>query len=205
MEASTAGPRVARGEADADRVAEIITAAFHHDPVWGWAFPDESRRSAQHAVFWRFHVDAAIPHEWIWLSANRGAAAIWLPPGVPELSEQDVARLGPMLTALVGPAQAGVLMEIADRFEAAHPHPEPHYYLSLLGTHPDHRGNGIGVQLVADNLELIDASGTAAYLESTNPANNARYERLGFTQIGEFSLPGDDAPPVATMWRDAHG
>ena len=61
----------------------------------------------------------------------------------------------------------------------------------------------LDLNFVADNLELIDASGTAAYLESTNPANNARYERLGFTQIGEFSLPGDDGPPVATMWREA--
>ena len=31
--------------------------------------------------------------------------------------------------------------------------------------------------LLADNLALIDAERMPAYLESTNPANNARYER----------------------------
>ncbi len=43
-----------------------------------------------------------------------------------------------------------------------------------------------------------------AYLKSTNPANNARYERHGFVQIGEFSLPGD-GPPAATMWLETRG
>jgi hypothetical protein len=57
--------------------------------------------------------------------------------------------------------------------------------------------------LLADNLKLIDAKGMPAYLESTNPANNPRYERLGFVQVGEFLLPGKDGPPVATMWREA--
>jgi hypothetical protein len=40
------------------------------------------------------------------------------------------------------------------------------------------------------------------YLESSNPANNHRYERLGFAKIGEFFPPSSDIP-VTTMWRDA--
>ena len=38
-------------------------------------------------------------------------------------------------------------------------------------------------------------------LESTNPANDRRYERIGFKKVGSFSTP-DDAHTVATMWRD---
>jgi hypothetical protein len=56
--------------------------------------------------------------------------------------------------------------------------------------------------LLADNLEQIDAEGVPAFLESSNPANNARYERLGFRQVGEFSTP-DGTRRVATMWREA--
>jgi hypothetical protein len=40
-----------------------------------------------------------------------------------------------------------------------------------------------------------------AYLESSNPDNNGRYERIGFRRVGEFSTP-DDRHTVATMWRD---
>ena len=103
---------------------------------------------------------------------------------------------------MVGAEQTAILLEIFDRFEGSHPRDRPHYYLSLLGTHNDHRGKGIGMGLLADNLAAIDAEGMPAYLESTNPANHARYERLGFVQVGEFSLPSD-GPQVATMWREA--
>ena len=86
------------------------------------------------------------------------------------------------------------------QFEAAHPHDEPHYYLSFVATHDDHRGQGIGEQLLAQNLALIDAEHLPAYLESSNPKNLTRYGRLGFEPRDEFTLP-DDGPTVTTMWR----
>ena len=88
------------------------------------------------------------------------------------------------------------------QFEAAHPHDEPHYYLSFVATHDDHRGHGIGEQLLATNLERIDAEHQPAYLESSNPKNLARYGRLGFVPRDEFTLPGN-GPTVTTMWRPA--
>jgi GNAT superfamily N-acetyltransferase len=90
---------------------------------------------------------------------------------------------------------------LLDRFEASHPREEAHYYLSLLGTDPDRRGEGLGKALLIQNLKLMDAEGIPAFLESSNPANNARYEQLGFRQLGEFTTP-DGARTVATMWRD---
>ncbi len=197
-------PRVAT-TADAEAVTEIFTGAFHDDPVWGPAFPDPARRAGQQAVLWRFYFDNAAPHRWVWLGAEGGAAALWIPPGRPEIAPEAEPLVEPMLTELVGAEQAAVLLEISKRFEAAHPRDHPHYYLSLLGTHPEQRGGGLGMRLLADNLARIDAEGMPAYLESTNPANHARYERLGFAQVSEFELPGKDAPPVATMWREARG
>ena len=55
--------------------------------------------------------------------------------------------------------------------------------------------------LLADNLRRTDAEGIPTFLESSNPAINARYERLGFRQVGEFTTP-DGARTVATMWRE---
>ncbi|MGZ6342745.1 MAG: GNAT family N-acetyltransferase, partial [Candidatus Limnocylindrales bacterium] len=70
----------------------------------------------------------------------------------------------------------------------------------LLGTHPAHRGRGIGMELLQHNLGRIDAFGAPAYLESSNPANDHRYERLGFKRRGQFTLP-EQGPVVTTMWR----
>ncbi len=55
--------------------------------------------------------------------------------------------------------------------------------------------------LLAANLAQIDALGLPAYLESSNPANDARYERLGFVRVGEFSAPRG-GPTVGCMWRE---
>jgi ribosomal protein S18 acetylase RimI-like enzyme len=92
-------------------------------------------------------------------------------------------------------------MQLLERFEASHPRDDPHYYLSLLGTAERHRGRGLGMALLGDNLRRIDEDGKPAYLESSNPANNRRYERAGFRLTGEFKTP-DDARTVATMWRE---
>ncbi len=54
--------------------------------------------------------------------------------------------------------------------------------------------------LLDENLALIDAEGGAAYLESTNPANDRLYEGRGFTRVGEFRAPGE-GPVVACMFR----
>ena len=83
---------------------------------------------------------------------------------------------------LIGP-HADEVLELLERFDAHHPRDEPHYYLSLLGTHPDHRGNGRGMGLLAANLATIDDLAMPAYLESSNRANDHRYERLGFVRL----------------------
>lgn len=92
-------------------------------------------------------------------------------------------------------------MELLARFDAAHPHDQPHYYLSLLGTHPSHAGRGTGMALLAESLARIDREWMPAYLESSNPANNHRYQRHGFETVGGFCPPGSDIP-VTTMWRN---
>jgi hypothetical protein len=56
--------------------------------------------------------------------------------------------------------------------------------------------------LLEHNLALIDAEGMPAYLESSNPANDSRYERRGFLRVGEFTRP-DDQVTVGTFWRDS--
>ena len=38
--------------------------------------------------------------------------------------------------------------------------------------------------LLAATLERVDAEGAPAYLESSNPINTPRYERLGFSVCG---------------------
>ena len=125
---------------------------------------------------------------------------MWVPPGCPELTESDEAELESMLQRSLG-ARSQLIMEVFEQFESAHPHERDHYYLSLLGTHTAHRGSGLGMGVLADNLAQLDKMQMPAYLESTNPANLKRYESVGFAVFGAFQLP-NGGPTVTTMWRD---
>lgn len=54
---------------------------------------------------------------------------------------------------------------------------------------------------MAPMVERCDREGVAAYLENSNPANEAFYVRHGFVATGPLDLP-DGAPPMTAMWRD---
>jgi GNAT superfamily N-acetyltransferase len=187
-------------EADAEAVAELFALAFYEDPLWSWAFPDSAKRLEQHRLWWGLYVHSALPYGWVWVTEDGGAASLWIPPGEPELSEEDEARAEPLLRQLLG-SQADDVLALLEGFDANHPGERPHYYLSLLGTHPNHRGRGEGMGLLAENVARIDELGMPAYLESSNPANDHRYERLGFAQVAEFAAPGGE-PTVGCMWRE---
>jgi ribosomal protein S18 acetylase RimI-like enzyme len=181
---------------DLQRAVATVTAAFASDPVWSWAFPD----SDELELWWRLLMENAFRNSWISALGDYRAVSVWIPPGASELSDAEEQRIEPLLDKLAG-SRAPQVAQLLDRFDEAHPKDVPHYYLSLLATHPAHRGHGLGMSLVAEKLAQIDAESTPAYLESSNPANHARYERAGFERVGSFSSP-DGSCTLATMWRE---
>jgi GNAT superfamily N-acetyltransferase len=197
-----AGPefRVATA-ADLDAIGETLGRAFDGDPVWGWCFEGETRERklvGMSGVF-RFAAAAALDHGWVRLAGDAAAVALWIPAGEPEMSPADEARFPDAVREVCTPTATARVLTLMEAFDANHPHEPPHFYLSLLGTHPDHAGSGIGMSLVASNLAEIDALGAPSFLESSNPANVARYERAGFHPSRDVELVGGLS--ATQMWR----
>lgn len=182
--------------ADADRIARTIGEAFAHDPTWCWAFPDPNARLR----YWKVCAREALRYPWTLRTDSCEAVSIWIPPDGSEFSSQTAAQLPTLLAALVG-RRAEEVGELIRRFGEAHPRAEPHYYLSLLGVADAHRGRGLGMALLRENLARIDAQGMPAYLESSNPKNNHLYESVGFVRVVSFEAPGG-GPVVTGMWRN---
>jgi GNAT superfamily N-acetyltransferase len=199
MTRPTDDPQVVTAER-ADTAVRILVDSFYRDPLWSWAMPDDDRRRAQHRAVWALFVEAAVPHSWVWLTGNGSATSLWIPPGVSELTDEQAEQFEPMLVDLMGAGAARVLQAF-DVLDQGHPHDEPHYYLSLLGTDPARLGHGYGLGLLAANLRRIDELGLPAYLEASNEANVPLYARYGFRPRARLVMP-DDGPDVVTMWRD---
>jgi len=180
---------------DARHIIDVLAVAFLDDPTWSWAFPDPVIRRR----YWQLSVEGALRYPWVFRTTGFETVSIWIPPDGTEFSAEDEERLPDLLTELVG-SRASDVAELLLRFGEAHPRHEPHYYLSLLGTGEEHRGRGLGMALLQENLDRIDAERMPAYLESSNPGNNRRYESLGFVPVVSLRAPGD-GPVVTGMWR----
>ncbi|WP_407555477.1 GNAT family N-acetyltransferase [Streptomyces sp. Pv4-95] len=185
---------------DIDAIVDAMTTAFFQDPLWGPAFPDEPRRAMQAAAMWRLYVTSAQRYPWTLVTPGVEAAAVWIPPNGTELTPHEEAGLEELLTQAAGTEAAKAILAIYAQLEAAHP-TEPCFYLTLLGVHGNHRGKGLGMGLLAESLIRIDALGAPAYLESSNPANIARYQRAGFIPRDEITTATGHV--VTTMWRPA--
>jgi GNAT superfamily N-acetyltransferase len=188
---------VTAASGDAPGVVRVVTEAFLHDPIWHWAFPDPAAREK----WWRFLIPSAFRYPGVFRTTGFETVSVWIPPNGIELTAGEEAQVQDLLPELVG-SRAPEVTELLRRFAGAHPHREPHYYLSLLATADRHRGGGLGMALLRENLARIDLESASAYLESTNPRNDARYASLGFAPIVSYEAPGG-GPVVTGMWRQA--
>jgi GNAT superfamily N-acetyltransferase len=187
------------GAQDASNVIDVVAEAFLKDPTWSWAFPDPAARKR----WWTHCVTNAVRYPCTLATVGFETIAIWIPPDGTEFSHEGEQKIPQLLKDLVGP-RAVEVAELLNRFEQAHPRTEPHYHLSLFGTRDRHRGRGLGMALLNENLARIDAERMPAYLESSNPANNHRYEAVGFATVVAFEAPGN-GPVISGMWRKANG
>jgi GNAT superfamily N-acetyltransferase len=189
---------------EVDRVVATITLAFATDPVWEPALRRRDGRTDHHEPYWRLFVEGATRFGTVRTTDDAGAVSVWLPPGEAELNDDRAAELATLLRRSLDAPDVEAIEALYARFDASRAGRPPHAYLSLLATHPDHRGRGIGQVLLAQDLAAWDAEGFPAYLESTNPANDHRYVRAGFRVDGGFRAVRDKAW-ISAMWRPVGG
>jgi GNAT superfamily N-acetyltransferase len=187
--------------ADLGRLTDILATSFFDDPTWGPLLGEGDRRRRAMQSLLGFFASSALRFPWVLLSGADESAAVWIPPGDDEIAPDDNERFERLIHEQSGEGAADLLVAM-ERFEQARPQ-RLHFYLSLLGTHDDSRGRGIGMGLLAESLRRIDALGMPCYLESTNPANDARYKSQGFEPVGSFTVPSGAV--VTTMWREPRG
>jgi GNAT superfamily N-acetyltransferase len=177
--------------ADARTVGETLGKAFVDDPVWRWMTGDRAPQAV-----------AALTSTWCsWhpseFTVVDGAASWWHPPGEWRMSFAQTLRLVPHVApaARLGSLR---LLRMSMAIERQHP-AEPAAYLAFLGA--SIQGRGLGRTVMQPALDVCDAFGWPAYLESSNPQNLPFYRRLGFVDRPALKVPRG-CPPITPMWRD---
>jgi GNAT superfamily N-acetyltransferase len=188
--------------ADHDKSSEVLANAFASDPVMSWLIgqrPDIEDR-LQHHYYHELGRELTKPEPLVDVVEGRQAVALW----------HEVDDWKTPLTGLVRAAPAAIrtfqwhvprALRLLTMLEKAHPK-APHRHLAYIGVHRDHQGTGLGGALLTSMTAECDEQGLAAYLESSDPRNDALYARHGFVATGEIELPRG-APRIMAMWRDA--
>jgi ribosomal protein S18 acetylase RimI-like enzyme len=126
-----------------------------------------------------------------------GAVSMWVPPGG-NLLGPDIAS--ERYCEVVGglPAQSAERIVVTDEAVDALIPVDPHWYLGVLATHPDHRGCGLGTAVCEPVFAAADRAGVPIVLETANPLNVGYYTRRGFAVLRQAAL---DPGPAAANGR----
>jgi GNAT superfamily N-acetyltransferase len=197
MSAVPAQVRLA-GREDFPAMARVLAQAFHEDPLTVWLYPRVRSRDRHVERSFRVSLARLAPQNHLYTTADHAGGALWAVPGQwREDLRQTVSSLKllpPLLPRLVR------TMRAMTRIEVAHP-VEAHYYLSVLGTAPDRRREGLGSALIRPVLQRCDAERIPAYLETATEENVGFYARHGFGVLRRLDLPSG-APSLWLLWRD---
>ncbi|MFV0317451.1 MAG: GNAT family N-acetyltransferase [Microthrixaceae bacterium] len=185
---------------DLPTIGATFGAAFEDDPVARWVLGDRRLNDARVGVLYEALAEGHIDDGLSSITSDGRCAAIWAAPGRYRVPTRRFLRhLPPMLRAL-GPGGLRRVISMAE-VEKLHPR-EPHYYLAILGTHPDRQGRGYGLAAMAPILERADAEGVGCYLESSKEQNVPWYRRAGFEVTATHDLGKSSGPRLWLMWRD---
>jgi ribosomal protein S18 acetylase RimI-like enzyme len=188
------------GRESVTALAEITADAFRDDPFNSWLFGGFEPMQRTFANLAR-HIYA--PNGFCQILSEDGegrAATMWLMPG----DKPDATPIGMLKTyaGLFASGGWGALMrgKAAGDAMARHHPTEPHAYLFTVGVASAGRGRGLGRRLIEPVLDACDRSGTMAYLENSNPANQRFYASLGFERVELFHA-APESPPLEAMQR----
>lgn len=187
--------------AESGGTAELLARAFAEDEYTLRLLParDRARRITrlfEQVIAETFETGG---HVYLAIPANQKSpvgAALWEAPS----ARPTARKLLGSITAY--PRIFGGRLPDAIRTAAAihHHRPRvPHWYLHAVGTLPEARGQGAGVELIRAGLAKADSDGVGAYLESSHRDKVALYERHGFQERYEVKTSG--TTPLIGMWR----
>lgn len=186
--------------ASRSEAAATLAAAFATDPVFRWMARDREDLDVRlrHGFSAMLAGELRRAEPLVQMTSDGGSAAIWHAPDQWQASVLETVRVAPGFVRSFG-VRIGRLLSMMNKLDDEHP-AEPHYHLAFIGTDPARQGIGLGSQLLAPMIDRCDREGVPAYLENSNPSNEAFYVRHGFVVTGPMSLP-PGAPPITAMWR----
>ena len=164
--------------------------SFWTDPVTRWLFPDDEEFVSTPMMDDFFQRLLAYEHSLV--THDVVAFSLWIPPGRPDVDIESTVTEEPSDELITKFIALGSIID-------ANTPTEEHWYLQMIGTHPDWQGRGIGSTLIREGLSWARRDGLGVYLETETVENVAYYRHLGFEVRSEWDVPAG-GPHMWGMW-----
>lgn len=184
------------GESERSRAIRTLVSAFADDPVERWLYPDDAEYRKHFPAFVAAFGGAAFRDQTVWRLGEFDATAFWYGPE----REPDGDAVVRLLVETTRNDRHDDSLATLEQMAAGHP-TQPHWYLPWFGVKRSLQGSGLGTHLLRRCLEIVDATGLAAYLETPNPRTVPFYQRAGFAVTGVAQA--GECPPITLMQRAA--
>jgi|HubBroStandDraft_1064217.scaffolds.fasta_scaffold01377_4 GNAT superfamily N-acetyltransferase len=188
---------VRAGHADVDVLSQVVADAFTDLAAGRWLIEDATARREIFPRFYRIYVEHAMANGVVCTTADRTAAALWVPVGLEGPQQPD--GFDERLAEIAGPwAERFMIFERG--LDDHYPTDVAYHYLAIMAVRPDRQGQGIGTALLDAHHAILDQEGVAAYLEASDERTRGIYLRHGYADYGSpVELPG--GPFVYPMLR----
>jgi len=159
-------------------VAQLLAEAYYHDVFFKWCVDSDADRLAIVAAYYTIYIQSrgAVVHVATDTSEQIVGATVWLPHDAPADMYDEIVEA-------VGPTNAPMFNEVAERSHANEPTGTPFYQLVGFGVVAQAQGQGVGQALLKHNLDRWDAEGIPTYLEASTPYVEGRGVYGGFGYV----------------------
>ncbi len=178
-------------QSDFSAIKSTFVKSFWDDPVMRWLIPDDEEFASTTVLDDFFRRLLAYEHSLV--SHDIVSFSLWIPPGRPEVEFETTS------TEVPSEELIPKFIALGEAIEANTP-VEEHWYLQMIGTHPDWQGRGIGSMLIREGLSWAARDGLGVYLETETVENVAYYRHLGFEVRTEWDVAAG-GPHMWGMWH----
>lgn len=187
-----------------DSRIKTLSAAFYNDPLAQFLFPHEESRGKRLSAGLEFLLELS-SKTWSAERANKkyaGVVGAAPPKEYPPPFFHLMVVLSKLMWKTLSFMPLGVMkqwLHVFHRVEKMRPL-QPHWYILILGVHPDYQGQGLGAELLSPILQKADEESVPVYLETSNPKNLDFYRKFGF-EVMEEIVPVRGCPPIRGLVR----
>jgi len=174
-----------------NKAAEIISQAFHNDPLYEYIIPDKSDRIKYFPYIFKAYIWYCIHFGAVYASSpNLEGVTLWVPSEFAYITPERSKECGDEVFFYALGRKYLERLSVTSYPNDIHKQliKEPHIYLMVIAVGPKFQGKGYGKKLLLPMIEYLDENNLKCYLDTNKESNVGFYKKFGFTVLKEFEI-----------------